>query len=159
MGRRIQPPLTCTSTGWTTPEGQDGLKPFKQLILPTPAVRNGRLTGRKRTPTKCPVTANAIAAQLLKSSQFQGADKNFTRLILHDLSSLSRASSAADMSRDFTTAKLRAAIGHLRQGKSPGNIHWEFLIHQSETSAAWLCSFFNSCIEILNCLKPKSVPL
>ena len=109
-----------------------------------------QLTGRKTSPTKCPVKADAIASQLLKNSQFQGADKNFARLTLRKVSSLSRAPSVdADMSRDFTIAELRAAIGNLRQGKSPGhdNIHPEFLIHQSEKTSAWLCSFFSSCFQ------------
>ncbi|KAJ3594617.1 hypothetical protein NHX12_003924 [Muraenolepis orangiensis] len=53
------------------------------------------------------------------------------------------------MSRQFSTAELRAAIGNLRQGKSPGhdNIHPEFVTHQSETTSAWLCSFFSSCFQ------------
>ncbi|KAJ3605796.1 hypothetical protein NHX12_027840 [Muraenolepis orangiensis] len=54
-----------------------------------------------------------------------------------------------DMSGQFTTAELRATIGNLRQGKSPGhdNIHPEFVTHQSETTSAWLCSFFSSCFQ------------
>ncbi|KAJ3609081.1 hypothetical protein NHX12_023608 [Muraenolepis orangiensis] len=53
------------------------------------------------------------------------------------------------MSGQFSTAELRAAIGNLRQGKSPGhdNIHPEFVTHQSETTSAWLCSFFSSCFQ------------
>ncbi|KAJ3584335.1 hypothetical protein NHX12_014830 [Muraenolepis orangiensis] len=41
------------------------------------------------------------------------------------------------------------AVGNLRQGKSPGhdNIHPEFVTHQSETTSAWLCSFFSSCFQ------------
>ncbi|KAJ3584779.1 hypothetical protein NHX12_015274 [Muraenolepis orangiensis] len=61
-----------------------------------------------------------------------------------------RASSVdVDMSGQFTTAERRAAIGNLRQGKSPGhdNIHPEFVTHQSETTSAWLCSFFSSCFQ------------
>ena len=109
-----------------------------------------QLTGRKTTPPKCPVTANAIAAQLLKNCQFQGADKNFARFTLQEVSSLSRAPSVdVDMSGDFTPAELRAAIGNLRQGKSPGhdNIHPEFVTHQSETTSSWLCSFLSSCFQ------------
>ncbi|KAJ3602080.1 hypothetical protein NHX12_029840 [Muraenolepis orangiensis] len=63
---------------------------------------------------------------------------------------VSEASSVdVDMSGQFSTAELRAAIGNLRQGKSPGhdNIHPEFVTHQSETTSAWLCSFFSSCFQ------------
>ena len=63
---------------------------------------------------------------------------------------LSRAPSAdADTSGAFTSAELRAAIDNLKQGKSPGqdNIHPEFMIHQSETTSTWLCSFFSSCFQ------------
>ena len=45
-------------------------------------------------------------------------------------------------------AELRAAIKKLKPGKSPGrdNIHPEFVIHQSERTSHWLCSFFSSCL-------------
>ena len=107
-----------------------------------------QLTGRKTTPPTCPVTADAIASQLLKNGQFPGADKSFARLTSREVSSLSRATSAnANLSGDFTTSELRDAISRLKQGKAPGhdNIHPEFVIHQSATTSAWLCAFLTSC--------------
>ena len=108
-----------------------------------------QLSGRSTPPPKCPVTANAIAAQLLKNGRFPDADKEFARSTSHEVSSLSRAASVnANLSGDFTPAELNDAMAKLKQGKAPGsdNIHPEFVIHQSEITSAWLCAFFSACL-------------
>ena len=108
-----------------------------------------QLSGRSTTSPKCPVTANAIAAQLLKNGRFPGADKDFARLTSHEVSALSRADSAnANLSGRFSPTELRDAISKLKQGKAPGpdNIHPEFVNHQSEATSAWLCTFLSACL-------------
>ena len=109
-----------------------------------------QLTGRTPSVPKCPITANAIASQLLRNGCFPGADKNFARSISHKVSSLCRAASVdANMSGDFTTAELQVAIKKLKQGKAPGHdyIHPEFVVHQSASTSAWLCLFYSACYQ------------
>ena len=109
-----------------------------------------QLSGRSTVPPKCPVTANAIAAQLLTNGRFPGADKGFARLTSHEASALSRAASVnANLSGEFTPTELRDAISKLKQGKAPGpdNIHPEFVIHQSERTSTWLCAFLSACLQ------------
>ena len=88
------------------------------------------------------MTADAIASQLLKNGRFPGADKNFARQTLREVSALSRADSA----NANLTAELSETISKLKQGKSPGidNIHPEFVIYNT---SAWLCAFFSSCLQ------------
>ena len=141
------------STRWTPPEGPDGLKLLSQSISPIPAVRRGRLLTSSLAGKQHPPSALWQQMPLQPSSWRSAnskADKTFARFTLRKVSSISRAPSVdADISGEFTTAELRAAIGNLRQGKSPGhdNIHPEFVTHQSETTSAWLCSFFTSCFQ------------
>ena len=103
-----------------------------------------KLTGRSTTHSRCPVTANAIASQLLNNGRFPDADRDFARWTSREVTSLSRAATAdANMSSDFTVEELEAAIKKLKSGKAPGryNIHPEFVIHQSAKTTAWLYMF------------------
>ena len=107
-----------------------------------------KLTGRSTTHTRCPLTANAIASQLLNNGRFPDADRDLAPWTSREVTSLSRAATAdANLSSDFTVEELEAAIKKLKSGKAPGrdNIHPEFVIHQSAKTTAWLCSFFTSC--------------
>ena len=80
------------------------------------------LSGRKATPSRCPVTADAIASQLLKNGRFPDADKNFTRLTSCEVSSLSRAASAdANLSGDFTD--FTAETVEDNPGPAHGEVH------------------------------------
>ena len=106
------------------------------------------MTGRSTTHSRCPVTANAIASQLLNNGRFPDAYRDFARWTSSEVTSLSRAATAdANLSSDFTVEELEAAIKTLKSGKAPGrdNIHPGFVIHQSAKTMAWLCSFFTSC--------------
>lgn len=107
-----------------------------------------QLTGRNTTPSSCPVTADAIASQLLKNGRFPDADKDFARQTSREVSCILRAASVdSNISGDFTEDELSEAMSKLKPGKSPGrdNIHPEFVIHQSTTTSRWLCAFFTSC--------------
>lgn len=108
-----------------------------------------QLTGRTPSTSRCPITANAIASQLLKNSCFPDADKNFARTISHQVTSLYRAASVdANLSGEFTTAELQTALSKTKQGKAPGHdyIHPEFVTHQSVRTSVWLCSFYSTCL-------------
>ena len=107
-----------------------------------------KLTGRNTTHSRCPVTANAIASQLLDNGRFPDADRDFARWTSREVTSLSIAATAdANLSSEYTVDELEAAIRKMKSGKAPGrdNIHPEFVIHQSAKTTAWLCSFFTSC--------------
>ena len=78
------------------------------------------------------MTANSIAAQLVQNGRFQNHDREFTRQVSKEYTSLCRAQSFDnDLARDFSYEELSIALRHLRHGKAPGpyNIHAEFLIH------------------------------
>ena len=97
-----------------------------------------QLTGRNTTPTSCPVTADAIASQLLKNGRFPDADKDFARRTSREVSCISGAPSVdCNISGDFTADELREAMSKLKPGKSLGrdNIHPEFVIHQSTATS------------------------
>ena len=150
--------FNCQNTDWgyshTTPDGETLSEWASKSIDFTHSSRKvwqtiNQLSGRSITSPKCPVTANAIAAQLLKNGRFPDADKEFARSTSHEVSSLSTAASVnANLSRDFTPDELRDAMAKFKQGKAPGpdNIHPEFVIHQSEIISAWLCAFFSACL-------------
>ena len=80
-----------------------------------------KLTGRSTTHSRCPVTPNAIASQLLNNGRFPDANRDFARWTSREVTSLSRAATAdANLSSDFTVEKLEAAIKKLKSGKAPG---------------------------------------
>ena len=53
-----------------------------------------KLTGRRTTHARCPVTANAIASQLMNNGRFPDADRDFARWTSRELTSLSGAATA-----------------------------------------------------------------
>ena len=77
-----------------------------------------KLTGRSTTHSRCPVTANAIASQLLNNGRFPDADRDFARWTSREVTSLSRAATAdTNLSSDFTVEELEAAIKKLSRVK------------------------------------------
>jgi len=50
-----------------------------------------KLTGKASKPTPCPITADAIAAQLISNGRFPNADKGFTRKTTSEVNDLRRA--------------------------------------------------------------------
>ena len=109
-----------------------------------------KLTGQATKPSRCPITADAIAAQLISNGRFPDADKSFTRKIKSEVYHLRRATSAdLYLSGDFTNDEMMLAIKHLKPGKAPGidNIHPEFILHQGNKATQWLRSFFTTCFQ------------
>ena len=116
-----------------------------------------RLTGRSTLQTgKCPVTANSIAAQLVQNGRFPNHDREFTRQVSKEYTSLWRAQSVdTDLARDFSYEELTIALKHLRHGKAPGpdNMHAEFLLHAGDHAKEWLRKFCNKCLQ--TCKLPR----
>ena len=112
-----------------------------------------RLTGRSPKPSKCPVSANSIAEQLLTNGCFKNANKDATRSIKQETSKLRQAPGADGLlSSHFTCAELCVAIKQLKSGKAPGpdNIPPEFLLHCGPVCLEWLRAFYSYCLLSLN---------
>ena len=65
------------------------------------------LSGRSRQfHRQCPVSANAIASQLVKNGKYESANREISRFVMQDLSDLWRATAgdAANNSGDFSPA-------------------------------------------------------
>ena len=112
-----------------------------------------RLTGRGRTaPGKCPVSANAIASQLVKNGRHKHCDQSFQRKLMKKMSEKWKSPSVdADLSSDFTRSELIEAIYRTKSGKTPGPdlIHLEFIPHAGKVAITWLQEFYSICIRRL----------
>lgn len=92
-----------------------------------------RLKGRTTTKAKCPISANTIAAQVLKNGRILNADNVFSHRTSIEVTELTRAPRADfNLSEAFTVDEMTKAIKQLKTGKEPGrhNIHPEFILHQ-----------------------------
>ena len=112
------------------------------------------LTGRSRhSPRNCPVSANAIAAQLVRNRKYEGVDRESSRLISQEVSDRWRAliPSPVNLSGDFSPREFAAPLQHLKPGKAPGpdSICPELIIHAGTTLKSWLRGFLSSCLRQL----------
>ena len=81
------------------------------------------LTGRSRhSPCHCPVSANAIASELVRNSKYEAVDCKLSRLVFQEVSDLWRATTpdAVNISDNFSQREFAAALQHLKPGKAPG---------------------------------------
>ena len=81
------------------------------------------LTDRSRqSPRQCPVSADAIASQLVKNGKYEGVNRRSSRLVLQEVSDLWRAGQLhpANVSGSFSYQEFAAALQHLKPGKAPG---------------------------------------
>ena len=107
-----------------------------------------KLTGQASKTTPCPITANAITAQLISNGRFPFADKALTRKIMCEVYDLRRTPSAeANLSGDFTSSEIKSAIKHLKPNKAAGidNIQPEFILHRGSKATEWLRLFCSVC--------------
>ena len=112
------------------------------------------LTGRSRhSPRHCPVTANAIASQLVRNGKYEAVDRKSSRLVSQEVSDLWRATTpdAVNISDNFSQREFTAALQHLKPGKAPGSdsICSKLILHAGATLKSWLCDFFSSCLRRL----------
>ena len=79
-----------------------------------------KLTGRSTAHSRCPITANAIASQLLNNGFVPDADRNFARWTSPVVTSLARsATDDTNLPCDFTPEEIEAGIKTLKSGKAP----------------------------------------
>ena len=112
------------------------------------------LTGRSRySPCNCPVSAHAIAAQLVRNGKYESVDRESSRLISQEVSDRWRAliPSPVFLSGDFSSREFAAALQHVKPGKAPGpdSICPELIIHAGTALKFWLRGFLSSCLRQL----------
>ena len=79
------------------------------------------LTGRSRqSHRQCPVSANAIASQLVKNGKYKGANREISRFVMQELFDLWRATApdAINISGDSSPREFAVALHHLKSGKA-----------------------------------------
>ena len=100
-----------------------------------------------------PVSANAIAVQLVGNGKYKGVDRESSRLISQEVSDLWRAMipSPVNISGDFSSREFAAALQHVKPGKAPGpdSICPELIIHAGTALKSWLRGFLFSCLRLL----------
>ena len=112
------------------------------------------LTGRSRhSPRHCPVSADAIASQLVGNGKYEVVDRKSSRLISQEVSDLWRATTpdAVNISDNFSQRKFAAALQHLKPGKAPGpdSTCSELILHAGAALKSRLRDFLSSCLRRL----------
>ena len=112
------------------------------------------LTGRSRhSPRHHPVSADAIASQLLRNGNYKAADRKSLRLVSQEVSDLWRATTPdpVNISGTFSQREFAAALQHLKPGKAPGpdSIIPKLILHAGATLKSWLRDFLSSCLRRL----------
>ena len=112
------------------------------------------LTGRSRhSPRHCPVSADAIASQLVRNGKYEAVDRKSSRLVFQEVSDLWRATTpdAVNISDNFSQREFAAALQHLKPGKAPGpdSICPELILHAGAALKSWLRDFLSSCLRRL----------
>ena len=106
-----------------------------------------KLTSRSRhSPRHCPVSADAIASQLVRNGKYEAVDRKSSRFVSQKMSDLWRATTP-----DFTERIYFAALQHLKPGKAPGpdSICSELIFHAEAALKSWLRDFLSSCLRRL----------
>ena len=112
------------------------------------------LTGRSRhSPRHCPVSADAIASQLVRNGKYKAVDRKSSRLVFQEVSDLWRATTpdAVNISDNFSQREFAAALQHLKPGKAlgPDSICPELILHAGAALKSWLRDFLSSCLRRL----------
>ena len=112
------------------------------------------LTGRSRhSPLHCPVSADAIASQLIKNGKYNAVDRKSFRLVCQEVYDFWRATTpdAINISDNFSQREFAAALQHLKPGKAPGpdSISSELILHVGAALNSWLREFLSSCLRRL----------
>ena len=116
------------------------------------------LIGRSRhSPRHCPVSANAIASQLVRKGKYEAVDRNSSRFVSQEVSDLFRATApdAVNISDSFSQREFAAAPQHLKPGKAPDpdSICPEIILHAGVALKSWLQDFLYSCLRQLKISK------
>ena len=116
------------------------------------------LTGRSRhSPRHCPVSADAIAFQLVKNRKYKAVDRKSSQLVFQEVTDLWRATTPdpVNISDTFLQREFTAAFQDLKPGKAPGpdSICPELILHAGDALKSWLRNFISSCLRRLKISK------
>ena len=104
-------------------------------------------------PRHCPVSANAIASQMVRNGKYKAVDRKLSRLVSQEVSDLWRATTpdAVNIYDNFSQREFTAALQHLKPGKAPGanSICSELILHAGADLQSWLRDFLSSCLHRL----------
>ena len=112
------------------------------------------LTGRSRhSPHHCPVSANAIASQLVRNEKYEAVNCKSSRLVSQEVCDLWRAITPdeVNISDNFSQREFAASLQHLKPGKAsgPDSICSELILHAGAALKSWLRDFLSSCLRRL----------
>ena len=101
-------------------------------------------------PRHCPVSADAIASQLVRNEKYEAVDRKSSRLVSQEVSDLWRVTTPhpVNISDSFSQREFTAALQHLKPGKAPGpdSIFPELILHAGAALKSWLRDFLSSCL-------------
>ena len=101
----------------------------------------------------CPVSADAIASQLVKNGRYENINRTLSQFISQKVSDLwkAKSSSRVNISENFTSREFTVTFEHLKPGKFPGpdSICPELILHAGAALKSWLCGFLSSCLHRL----------
>ena len=105
------------------------------------------LIGKLRhSPRHCPVSADAIASQLVRNGKYEAVDCNSSRLVSQEVPDLWRVTilDQVNISDNFSQREFAAALQHLKPGKAPGpnSIFPVLIVCAGAALKSWLRDFF-----------------
>ena len=111
------------------------------------------MVGHDTLLVTAPVSADAIASQLVRNGKYEAVDRKSSRLVYQEVSDLWRATTpdAVNISDNFSQREFAAALQHLKPGKAPGpdSICPELILHAGAALKSWLRDFISSCLRRL----------
>ena len=115
------------------------------------------LTGRSRhSPRHCPVSADAIASQLVRNGKYEAVYRKSSRLVSQEASDLRRTTTpdAVNISDNFSQREFAAALQHLKPGKASSltifdSIFPVLILHAGAALKSWLHDFLSFCLRRL----------
>ena len=109
------------------------------------------LSGRSQhSPHHCPISANAIASQLVRNGKYKVVDHRLSQLVFQEVSDFWRVTTpdTVNISDNFSQREFAAALQHLKPGKAlgPDSICSELILHAGAALKSWLHDFLSSCL-------------
>ena len=111
------------------------------------SILNNLIRRSRHSPRHCPVSADAIASQLVRNGTYEAVDRKSSRLVFQEVSDLWRATTpdAVNISDNFSQREFTAALQHLKPGKAPGpdSTCSELILHAGAALMSWLRNFLS----------------
>ena len=123
------------------------------------SILNNLTVRSQHSPRHCPVSADAIASQLVRNGRYEAVDCKSSRLVSQKESDLWRATTPdlVNISDTFAQREFTAALRHLKPGKAPDpDSICKELIASGAALKSWLRKFLSSCFEVLVAPTPNA---